>query len=218
MVKRITFSISDELHNKIQQIKNGFRKRNSISKICQNAIEKELDDAIRRNAIYKDGIQYGHAYVGTLSSDECIKAKDMVDSFPRNYPEEIIDIFMKADLINQDSLQKHFEILDMWKDKDLWETCVYERVREIKEIGSPGDWDEWLGTPPSHEGVEIYETHITGEPVELITPDGKKKTFVSRKSAADIRHEAMRNLWREGLIAGIKDATKSIQETGNEND
>ena len=212
MVKRITISVSDELHSKIQQFKDGFRKKDSISKICQMAIEKELDDAIRRDAVYKDGFQYGLTYVESLTANEGKKIKKLVSNFPRNYPEKLIDIYIKAGLIDQHSLPKHFEILNLWND------CVYERVREITEFVDHDDWDEWLGTPPTHEGVEIWETQIPYELGTFTTPDGKEFKMTNNKTSADIRHEAMRNLWREGLIAGIKEATKSIQEGENEDE
>jgi len=211
MVKRITFSVSDELHDKIQHFKEGFRKRYSISKICQEAIEEKLGDAVHRYAIYKDGLHYGQEYVEKLTSEECINAKRIVENFPRNYPDELITTFMKEGLITQDSLKKHMDILEMWK------TCVYDRVREIEEVGTHDDWDSWLGTPPKHEGVDIFETEIPAK-TRLINLEGKEIEFTSTKSSADIRHGAMRDLWREGLIAGIKEATESIKEEENEDE
>jgi predicted CopG family antitoxin len=187
MVQRINISISDELFEKIQNIKQGFTKDFSISKICSKALEQSLEDALTRDVIWKTGFNDGKEYVQTLSSDEVIKAKKMILNLPRKLPDDLLELLMKVNLIGPDNLQKHLSIISYWKS-------IHSRFDpEVNtEDQLPGkkegiDIWEWGGSPAVHEGVEIW--------VE----------------SADIRWNKIEELWRKGLIDGITDATLLIE-------
>ena len=90
MVKRINISISDELYDKIQDVKKGFSKDFNLSKICQKAIEESLEDAFARNVIWMTGFNDGKEYVNSLTPDECIKAKKMILDLPRKLPADLV--------------------------------------------------------------------------------------------------------------------------------
>jgi predicted CopG family antitoxin len=194
MVKRINISISDELYDKVQSAKKGFSKDFSISKICQQAIEKELDDAKARAFVWRYGFEDAKTYVELLSPEERIRANKMVTNFPRNYPDNLMELLLKAGLIelnelnNFEKLKKHIVILGYWNN-------VYDKFDDI-ELMVPSwckeedfvDILSWCGRSLIYEGEEIDDI-----PVE-------------------IRWEKIDQLWREGFIAGIKEATKSVGE------
>lgn len=203
MVKRITVSISDDLAKKIEAVEHGLSKEFSLSAIFQSALESSLESLQRRDAIAKDGFKFGEDYVESLSGEEQKLAKKMVDNWPRKHPEEVIDIFVKAGLITSDTLQKHFDLLKYWKS-------VHERFEYIKGLGDTDDWDYWIGSPVTHEGVEISETAIKETHiVDVKLADGttEKHEIAVNLSTADIRYKKAVELWRHGLIAGIKKAT-----------
>jgi len=214
MVKRINVSIPDELYEKIQSVKQGFSKEFSLSKIFRKAIENELEDAVRRSAVWNDGFQYGVEYLKSLDYEEQSKAKSMVATFPRKMPGDIFNPLLIAEVITEKNLNTHTDLRHYWK-------AVEERFDFLTDIGDRDSWDEWVGTPPVHDGVEISETGIVEvHEVEVPNPDGPpiKKTIETNKSASDIRYANVVQLWREGLIAGIKDATKNLEEADDENE
>lgn len=200
MVKRINVSISDELYDKIQSAKKGFSKDFSISKICQQAIEKELDDAKARAFAWGYGFEDGKIYVESLSPEERIGAKKMVTNFPRKYPDDLTGLLIKAGFIelnNLEKLKKHIAILENWKSA----FARFEDIEDLEDMDlSWCDEDnvvnlwEWGGRPAIHDGVKIVD------------------------EAVEIRWEKIQQLWREGFIAGIKEATKSIEEADDEDE
>lgn len=195
MVKRLTVSVSDDLYDKIQNAKQGFSKEFSISKIVQQALEKELDDAKARAFVWNYGFNDGRDYVESLSPDEQLNAKKMVSNFPRKYPEDLTELFMKAGFIelnNLDKLKKHLAILEYWKS--VFKRFEFMEAVDAKWFEEDGNVDlwEWSGTPAMHDGEEIWDV------------------------SSEIRWQKNKELWREGLIAGIKDATKNLEETGDE--
>ena len=220
MVKRITVSISDELAEKIEAVEHGLSKEFSLSAIFQNALEESLENIQRRDAIAKDGVKFGEDYFKSLSRDEQRKAKSMIDSWPRKYPEEVIEIFVKAGLITSDTLEKHLDVLKYWKS-------VHERFEQIKGFGDADAWDYWIGSPVFHEGVEIWESGIseTGihetHTVNITLADGTTEQGEIRtcnRSTADIRYSKAKELWRHGFIKGMKMAIRAMKEGKNEND
>lgn len=208
MVKRITVSISDELAKKIEAVEHGFSKEFSLSAIFQSALESSLESLQRRDAIAKDGVKCGEEYFKSLSRDEQSKAKNMIDSWPRKYPDEIIDIFVKVGLITSDTLEKHLDILKYWK-------TVHERFEHIKGLGDADAWDYWIGSPVLHDGVEISETGIQEtHTVNIKLADGttEQREITSSLSTADIRYGKAKELWRHGFIKGMKMAIKAAKE------
>jgi len=196
MVERINISVPDGWPDKIKKLKErqGFNKDFSISKICQDAIEQELENAERRALIWEDGVAYGKEYYGTLHPEEQNKLKIMVENLPRKFPENILKLLVKANVISSNNFSKHAEMLQYWG-------AVSDRFDVIKRHGTRDEWDEWVGTPPTHDGVEINETGI---------PDTKFKG--NYLSAADIRYQKVIEIWRKGLLTGIKDKTKGMQK------
>ncbi len=214
MVKRINVSVSDELYEKIQSARQGFRKEFNLSKIFQNAIENELEGAVRRDTVWNDGFHYGVDYLKSLDHREQIKAKSMVATFPRRLPKDIFKPLILAEVITEGNLGKQTSLRRYWK-------AVEERFDFLTDVGDRDSWDEWVGTPPVHEGVEISETGIIeSRGIEIQIPDSpsSKKSITTYKSAVNIRYAKVIQLWREGLIAGIKDATKTLEEADNENE
>ena len=206
MVRRITISISDELAKKIEAVEHGLSKEFSLSAICQSALESSLESLQRRDAIAKDGFKFGEDYVESLSCEEQKLAKRMVENWPRKHPDKVYDIFLRAGLISTDNLEKHLDLFKYWKS-------VHERFEHIKGFGNTDDWDYWIGSPVVHDGVEISETAIQETHiVEVKLADGtsEKREIAVNLSTADIRYNKAVELWRHGLISGIKKATKSI--------
>ncbi|MFT5725941.1 MAG: hypothetical protein ACI8PB_000057 [Desulforhopalus sp.] len=196
MVERINISIPDGWQEKIQTLKErqGFNKDFSISKVCQDAIENELENAERRALIWEDGVSYGREYYVNLSPDEQVKIRIMVNNLPRQFPDDILKLLVKSNVITSDNLSKHADMLKYWG-------TVHERFNFIKGFGSSDDWDEWIGTPPTHEGVEIEDTGI---------PDPRfGENFLT---TADIRYQKVIEIWRKGLLTGIKEKTEGEQK------
>jgi hypothetical protein len=183
MAKRINISIPDELFDKIQIARQGFSKKYSLSRICQAAIEGFIEDALIRDKICRKGYAYGQGYIHSLSLGECIKAKKMIDRFPRKYPEDLTKVLLESGLVTPlimqepENLQKHIEILDHWKNG--FEVFQYDD--EIME---------WMGDYFKRDGLEFEAPH---------------DAIHNRQIEAHV-------LWRKGVIKGIKDATKSIKE------
>jgi post-segregation antitoxin (ccd killing protein) len=143
MVKRITVSVSDELYGKIQSAKQGFSKEFSVSKIVQQALENELEDAKARAYVWHTGFDDGVEYVQSLSSKERINAKKMVFNFPRKYPDDLTELLMKAGFIELNNLEKlktHLSILEYWK-------CIFKRFEFQENMSSSWSWPLRLSDP-----------------------------------------------------------------------
>jgi hypothetical protein len=197
MVKRINVSISDDLYDDIQSAKQGFSKEFSVSKICQQALKDELEDAQARAYVWNTGFDDGRQYVESLNPEEQINIQKLISSFPRKYPDDLTELLMKAGFIELNNLEKlktHLSILEHWKS--VFKRFEFQENVDVSWFEKEGNVDlwEWGGRPAIHDGEEIWDV------------------------SADIRWEKIQQLWREGLIAGIKDATKSIEETPNEDE
>jgi hypothetical protein len=200
MAKRINVSIPDKLYSEIQKVKKWLIKEDSVSKIVQKALVAELEVAKARAFVWNYGFNDGKEYIASLSPREQLKAKKMVLNFPRQYPEDLTELLMKTGLIELENIEKlktHLAIIEYWK-------CIFKRFEFMENVdqswfeeeGRVNLW-EWGGRPPIHDGEEIW------------TQDDEH---------ARIRWDKIKQLWREGLIAGIKEATNELEESDDENE